>query len=104
MNRSDRAKQFMPFDALKGLREALNLKEYEHERCIKGDISEEKIREMTNLLINAEKGCLVEVTYFIDGHYKKISGKLKLNTEFKQIKVGEQSLFLDDIFDIKMIN
>ena len=29
MNRQDRAKQFAPFDALKGLREALAKKEYE---------------------------------------------------------------------------
>ena len=31
MSRSDRAKQFAPFDALKGLHETIKIKEYEHE-------------------------------------------------------------------------
>ena len=32
MSREDRAKQFMPFDALKGLQEALREKEIEYEQ------------------------------------------------------------------------
>ncbi len=32
MSREDRAKQFVPFDALKGLRVALREKEIEHEK------------------------------------------------------------------------
>ena len=43
MPRGDRARQFAPFDALKGLQQALRLKEYEHDRIEKGDITEEKI-------------------------------------------------------------
>ena len=31
MPRVDRAKQFAPFDALKGLQDALRVKEFEHE-------------------------------------------------------------------------
>ena len=42
MSRQERAKQFAPFDALKGLHDALRLKEYEHERVQKGDMPEEK--------------------------------------------------------------
>ncbi len=34
MSREDRAKQFAPFDALKGLRVALREKEIEHEKKI----------------------------------------------------------------------
>ena len=39
MNRSDRAKQFMPFDALTGLRAALKRKEAEHEALPRPDVS-----------------------------------------------------------------
>ncbi|MFA7642957.1 MAG: hypothetical protein WCY74_06740, partial [Sphaerochaetaceae bacterium] len=42
MPRQNRAPQFAPFDALKGLHEALRLAEYEHERIVKGEISEEQ--------------------------------------------------------------
>ncbi len=37
MSREDRAKQFVPFDALKGLRVALREKEIEHEKKINVD-------------------------------------------------------------------
>lgn len=103
MNRSDRAKQFMPFDALKGLHDALRLKEYEHERIQKGDVSEEKIAEMTSTLISAEKGQVVKVTYFENGHYKEVAGKMKLNIEFGELKVDSKTISLDDIFDIVII-
>ena len=46
MPRIERARQFAPFDALKGLSEALRIKEYEHDRILKGDLSEEKILEL----------------------------------------------------------
>ena len=41
MKREQRAKQFAPFDALKGLQDALRVKEYEHESIIRGEISED---------------------------------------------------------------
>lgn len=37
MSREDRAKQFAPFDALKGLQMALRKKEYEHECDVKNN-------------------------------------------------------------------
>ena len=42
MDRSERAKQFAPFDALRGLREALEEKEREHERREKRMRTEEE--------------------------------------------------------------
>ena len=41
-----RAKQFLPFDALKGLQEALREKEIEHEEKI--ELSEETLSELNN--------------------------------------------------------
>ena len=42
MNRQERAKQFMPFDALKGLKEALKAKEEKLTRVAKRELSEEQ--------------------------------------------------------------
>ena len=50
MPRGERAKQFAPFDALKGLQQALRLKEYEHERVEKGDLSEEDVLRLSTIL------------------------------------------------------
>ena len=39
MEREKRAKQFAPFDALTGLKDAIRLKEYEHNAKMKKDLS-----------------------------------------------------------------
>ena len=48
MPRGDRARQFAPFDALKGLQQALRLKEYEHDKTMKGDISEKTLKNLSS--------------------------------------------------------
>ena len=50
MNRQDRAKQFAPFDALNGLREALAKKEYDLGKVERGDHSEELDSEISEKL------------------------------------------------------
>ena len=46
MTQSDRAKQFMPFDAMKGLKEALRDREERHSRVEKRDLSEDTMAEI----------------------------------------------------------
>ena len=46
MPRTDRAKQFAPFDALKGLRDAMREKEREHDEMLKNKIKHENIDEI----------------------------------------------------------
>ena len=101
MPRNQRAKQFAPFDALKGLQDALRLKEYENERVVKGDLSEEKILEISNTLSNINKDNYYFVKYFCDGHNKEVSGKIKLDLENNIVKIGNIKISLEDILDIK---
>ena len=102
MSRQMRAKQFAPFDALKGLQNALRLKEYELERVQKGEIQEEKAKEISNILLELEKGDVGKVTYFLDGHEKVCEGPLKLIVEEQTLKVGAVNIKLDDVLDIKI--
>lgn len=102
MPRNQRAKQFAPFDALKGLHDALKLKEYENERVVKGDLGEEKILEISNTLSNLSKDAIYVVTYFYDGYNKEIIGKIKLDLENNAIKVDNIKINLDDVLDIKL--
>ena len=46
VNRVTRAKQFLPFDALKGLQQALKEKEIEHEE--KKELAEDTLTELNN--------------------------------------------------------
>ncbi len=103
MPRADRAKQFAPFDALKGLQNALRLKEYQHERVQKGEIQEEKAAEISKVLINLEKGDKVNATYFEDGHNKQVCGEAKLIIEEQCLKVGAKKIILDNLLEIEKI-
>ena len=72
MDRSNRAKQFMPFDALKGLREALQ----EKERILvpKRELSEEQKEELDYKLRQIQKMDMVTVEYFQNGEYVQVTG------------------------------
>lgn len=72
MDRSDRAKQFMPFDALKGFQEALREKE---RICVpKRSLSEEERAELDRELARIGKTDMVEAEYFQDGEYVCVRG------------------------------
>ena len=59
-NRVARARQFLPFDALKGLQEALREKEVEYE--VKKDLSEDCLNELNNKFNQIEKGSLIRIS------------------------------------------
>ena len=67
MPREERAKQFNPFNPLKGLNEALRMKEYEHERRAKSDISEEEMAELTETILKISGQDQVEIKFLQTG-------------------------------------
>ena len=69
MNRSDRAKQFMPFDALNGLREALRRKEEELERDERREPNEEEAAAINDALNALERGDRVMLRHYSGGRY-----------------------------------
>jgi len=103
MSRQMRAKQFAPFDALKGLQDALRLEEYKHERSEKGDIPQEKIEKISKVLSTIEKGDIVEVIYFLDGYNKTIKGKSKVDIIEQKIYVDDKVITFDDIYELKKL-
>ena len=104
MPRKDRAKQFAPFDALKGLQDALRLKEYQHERTIKGDIPEEKIEAISKILLDLEKDEMIEVQYFYDGYYKTLIGKARVDIIEQKLKVNNKIIPFDDIVELDKLD
>ena len=63
MNKLDRAKQFLPFDAVKGLQEALREKEIEHEERI--DLAEESLEKLEEEFNKIEIGRKVKIKYYM---------------------------------------
>ena len=100
MSPNDRARQFLPFDALKGLREAIRIKEIEHERILKRDIDPDKATKISNILISLEKDSKGKVIYFEEGFYYELNGIIKLDIEKQSLIIDKKEILLENIFDI----
>ena len=79
----------MPFDALKGLQKALRLKEYEHEKKYKGDLSEEKIA------IRAGHHCAQPLQQYLQINASARASLYFYNTE------AEIDVFLDKLSQLR---
>jgi len=104
MSRENRAKQFAPFNALKGFQEALRMKEYEHDRTLKNDLDEEKILSISKIILNYKKNSLLQIKFFHDGYYKTIQGKAKIFISLRYLEIENIKINFDDIFDLKIID
>lgn len=99
MNREDRAKQFMPFAALKGYPDALRKKE----KIIvpKIEMSPEYQEELNRKLLRVEKNKIVTVIYFEKGEYLKVTGMVsRLDETARLIKIVNTKISFDDLYDI----
>ena len=74
MNREDRARQFMPFDALKGLREELLAREREALRAPRRELFEEEAALLSNALSSLSVGKRIEVEFYDSGYYRVVEG------------------------------
>ncbi len=92
----NRAKIFMPFDALNGFSEAIKRCEYIHDKkYIKDETIFEKIKK---LHINDR----VEVKYFYNFEYISFIGQIKnIDYNKKIIKVSNSIIYFDDVDEIK---
>lgn len=100
MDRANRAKQFMPFDALKGLRAALA----EKERMIveKKELSEEQKEELDRKLKRIEKHDIITVEYFDNGEYIRVTGMVsELDLSGRILKIVNQKISFDIISDLQ---
>lgn len=100
MDRSSRAKQFMPFDALKGLREAVA----EKERIIvsKRDLSEEKKEELDWKLRQIQKEDIITVEYFHNREYVQVTGMVtRIDDAGRTLEIANTRIAFADISDLK---
>ena len=100
MDRAERAKQFMPFDALTGLREALR----EKEKIIvpKIELSDYAKSILDRKLHQVEKHDMLTVVYFEKGQYVKITGMVaRMDVSARTLKIVNTKILFDDIYDIQ---
>lgn len=100
MDRENRAKQFMPFDALKGFRE--ELKERERITVSKRTLSEEQKEELDLKLRQIHRMDMITVEYFQDGEYVQLSGVVSgIDAGGRKLKIVNTSISFDDISDLR---
>ena len=106
MPREKRAAQFAPFDALSGMREALAMVDYEHERQEKGDISEETASKISSIVAELEKDTVVKVKYFDDGYEKEYTGPVIIDIYEQKLKLvnGNKTILLSNLLDLDQLN
>lgn len=102
LNNIDRAKQFLPFDALKGFREALKEKEKNIE--LKKDLFDNEIDKLNEIIKKLRKDMLVKISYYYSIEYIEIVGKIKMiDTVNKKINILNSVINFDDIVSIEII-
>lgn len=102
MSREDRAKQFMPFAALKGHTEALRKKE----KIIvpKIEVSEEYAEELDRKLRQVKKNDMITVVYFCKGEYLKQTGMVaRIDETARILRVVNTKILFDDIYDVMLV-
>ena len=104
MTRQERAKQFQPFDAMKGLQEALRDREERHSRVEKREISEEVMEKLCDTIGRLEPGMIVEIEYYKAFHDIMNRGKIaKVDLVYKYLVLGNEKIRFNDIYDLIII-
>lgn len=102
MREVDRAKLFLPFDALKGLQESLRMveKRKEDKLILSDDLNDDLNNKFNSLKI----GDNVLIKYYYNLEYMESRGVIKkIDYTNKNIYLMNSIISIDDIIDIKII-
>ena len=103
MDRADRAKQFMPFAALKGYEEAI--REREHIVIERSELSEERLDELDNVFRRLRVGDIATCVYYKSNEecYIKVTGMVsKIDIDSRVLKIVNKRIEFDDIYDLEI--
>lgn len=99
MSKEERAKQFMPFAALKGHQEALRKKE----KIVvpKMDLSQEYQEELDRKLRQVSKNDMITIIYYHQEEYLKFTGMVsRIDGTARILKIVNTKVSFDDLYDI----
>lgn len=100
MKRADRAKQFMPFSALKGLEEELSLAE--KTPCARRELLEDEAEQLNRALLDLEPGDVIEVECYKNGDYVTLSGPLlAIDAAYRRLQLGDMEIRIADIAAVR---
>ena len=97
--KADRAKQFLPFDSLKGLHEALRQKE----KIVvpKIELSDDEVMRLSAKLAQVHKGMMVKVVYFHRGEYLELTGMVSMvDTTDRFMRIVKTKIYFADLREL----
>ena len=101
MNRRDRAKQFLPFNSLRGYYDLI--KEKEKIITPKRELSDYDLEKLSNKIKKLEKNMMIKITYYDIDSYKTIEGILtKIDINNKFLVIVKTKINFNDISDINI--
>ena len=98
---SRRAKQFAPFDALKGLKEAIAAKEKHPEP--RRELTDYMKEQINNALLDLQKGQQITVVYYEKQEQQtaQITGTvMKVDTHWQTLLINQIVIGFEEIYDI----
>ena len=97
---SDRARQFLPFDALKGFKEAI--KKRQKVKVDKIELSDEMAVELSYKLNQVKKGMIIKVIHYDNDEYIETFGIVsEFNETFNYLKIVKTKILFENILDIQ---
>ena len=101
MSVSQRAKQFMPFAAVKGLEEAIAREEQDMKRGERPEFGEEQVRAVNAILCRLRKGMKIVIVFYSCGQCQKVKGQVeRIDLALRELAVNGIRIGFDDIIDL----
>lgn len=98
---SQRAKQFMPFAAVKGLEEAIAREEQDMKRGERPEFGEEQVGAVNAMLCRLRKGMKISVQVYSCGHSLDVRGQVeRIDLTLRELAVNGTRIGFDDIIDL----
>ena len=99
-HRLDRARQFMPFAALRGFEELI--REQTREPEARRTLTEEAAARLSDRLRSVDRGMLVQVTYYDGQAYRTTVGMVSdIDFAGRWLRVVKTGIRFDDIYEIR---
>ena len=99
---ADRARQFMPFAALKGYHELAH--EQEFVRQPRRDMTDERARILSETVATLRKGDRVRAVHYENGAYATACGVIaSVDLAFRSLAIEKKRIFFDDILSLERL-
>ena len=100
----ERAKQFMPFSALKGLEDAIYKKEQQRLKVPKKILSEEQYEILNQTMREINEGEQIEICYYRNGKYHTCSGILEtVDKQASHLTINGKEIMFNEVYNIKIL-